>query len=209
MKNLQNVFVVLSVRHISTKEKQLQVLISKESGQLPTVGNIGQDESLIKVLMNLQLNATSFNFVGSDVTKQYGLTFTYALLPSQKALQKHLVKLDEYDFINVSGVSSKVREKVDSAINMVGERKGVSFVETIIKILPSPFTKMDCEYTAVLFLPDDMKHKTHIFFRYLKEQINPTERSFFKPTLKIKEVGVENEVIKKTGKAAMSYEIVE
>ena len=209
MKNLQNVFVILSVQHLSTKEKHLQVLVSKTSRQLPTISNADQDERFIEVLMKLQQNSTSFNFVGSDVTKQYGLTFTYALLPSQKALQKHLVKLDGYEFINVREISTKAQEKVNSAINMVGERKGVSFVETIIKILPSPFTKMDCEYTAVLFLPDDMKHKTHIFFRYLKEQINPTERSFFKPTLKIKEVGVENEDIKKTGKAAMSYEIVE
>ena len=101
-------------------------------------------------------------------------------------------------------------ELLEETINVVRNLRGVSFIETILKMLDKQFTIMDAEYVAKLFLPKLEHRKTHMFFRYFREITSDDQdtKRYLKPSINIKIVGYEEDPYKKKrGKAAAIYEI--
>lgn len=212
---IRNKIIAFTIMHFPDKESVLHVLLSKQGGNTdrfsipcyPSTDNSSEDNLLTEVA---NLN-DKFEYLGNRINAQgeyLDLIFFSPIHENQfdtLSTPKNMEWIEYNELKNINLDKNSI-EQIMENYDRICSTKGVKFIETILLMLPNEFTIKDAESAAFLFGYD--RKKTHIFFRYFREQTRPPEKTFLNPTLKINEVGKEDKPKSKKGKPAVIYKII-
>lgn len=219
---IRNRIIAFTTKRLNDKKSALYVALNMhsingiETLSLPCYpsddGQTILENRLLDEASNLQ---DKFDYFGSSISeennvKHLELLFLAPLHPDipEQFTQQHDTEWCDFSTIEDRNTDEQSVKYIKNAYEYICGHKGVKLIEEILLMIPRKFTIKDAEEAASLFGFD--RSKTHLFFRYFREQTRPSPdgKILLSPTLKIREAGTEDKPATKKGKPSVIYEIV-